>query len=143
MEKELSNQLKRLIQKTDIDRSPLVVADGARLLSEVQQWEEKGERLERRIAALEQSASSPTAGTTGAKNLADWAYEVLLDEGLPMPYREIAAVIKSRGFQHAREPKNPERQLSDSVWSAMYEDDRFVKVGRGIFDLTERMGDGG
>jgi hypothetical protein len=143
MEKELSNQLKRLIQKTDIDKNPLVVADGARLLSEVQQWEGKGERLERRIAALEQSASSPTAGTTGVKNLADWAYEVLLDEGLPMPYREIAAVIKSRGFQHAREPKNPERQLSDSVWSAMYEDDRFVKVGRGIFDLTERMSDGG
>jgi hypothetical protein len=56
-----------------------------------------------------------------------------------MPYREIAAVIKSRGFQHAREPKNPERQLPDSVWSAMYEDDRFTKVGRGIFELTDRV----
>lgn len=51
-----------------------------------------------------------------------------------MPYREIAAVIRSRGFVHAREPKNPEKQLADSVWTAMYEDDRFDKVGRGIFD---------
>ena len=33
--------------------------------------------------------------------------------------------------QHARKPKNP-GQLKDSVWAAMYEDYRFVKVGRGI-----------
>lgn len=57
-----------------------------------------------------------------------------------MRYREIAAVIKSRGFTHAREPKNPEKQLADSVWTAMYEDERFTKVGRGIFDLAERVG---
>jgi HB1/ASXL restriction endonuclease-like protein with HTH domain len=139
VEKTLSQQLKELIAKTDIDESPLVVADGARLLSEVRQWEEKGERLKRRISALEQSATSPTGESGATKSLADWAYEVLLDEGVAMPYREIAAVIKSRGFQHAREPKNPERQLPDSVWSAMYEDDRFTKVGRGIFDLTERL----
>lgn len=145
MERILSAQLKALIEKTDIDERPLVVADGARLLSEVQQWEEKGERLERRIAALEQVASSasPGAASSSAKSLADWAYEVLLDEGVAMPYREIAAVIRSRGFQHVREPKNPERQLQDSVWSAMYEDERFVKVGRGIFDLTERLGESG
>jgi hypothetical protein len=139
VEKKLSERLKKLIEKTDVDESPLVVADAARLLSEVQQWEERGERLERRISALEQSASFPTAGTGGSKSLADWAYEVLLDEGVAMPYREIAAIIKSRGFQHAHEPKNPKRQLSDSVWSAMYGDDRFTKVGRGIFDLTDRL----
>lgn len=137
MDKRLSEQLKELIERTDIDESPLVVADGARLLSEVQQWEEKGERLEKRIVALESSSS--TAIGTATKSLADWAYDVLLDEGAAMPYREIAAIIKSRGFQHAREPKNPKRQLPDSVWSAMYEDDRFTKVGRGIFDLTDRL----
>ncbi len=142
MERELSDQLKELIKGTDVDKNPLLVADGARLLSEVQQWEEKGERLERRISALEQSASYPAAGAGGStKNLADRAYDVLLDEGMPMPYREIAAIIRSRGFQHAREPKNPERQLADSVWSAMYEDDRFTKVGRGIFELTDRLAD--
>jgi|GEM_PF-3561500 len=134
---ELSTRLKQLIKSTDIEESPLLVADGAKLLSEVQQWEEKGERLKRRVASLERSASADDDGAP--KSLADWAFEILGDEEGPMPYREIAAVIRARGFKHAREPKNPERQLADSVWSAMYEDDRFVKVGRGIFDLAERQ----
>jgi hypothetical protein len=56
-----------------------------------------------------------------------------------MRYREIAAIIRSRGFRHARTPKNPEKQLADSVWTAMYEDPRFTKVGRGIFDLKKRL----
>lgn len=127
-----------LIERTRIESEPLLVADAARLLSEVQQWEEKGSRLRGRIAALERHGHS-AAGTGPGKSLADWAYEVLAEEGQPMPYREIAAAIKARGFTHAREPKNPQKQLGDSVWSAMYEDDRFTKVGRGIFELTERL----
>lgn len=139
MDRELSRRLKALIEQTEIDREPLLVADAARLLSEVQRWEEKGGRLDNRVSALERHGHSP-AGSGPGKSLADWAYEVLTDEGGPMPYREIAAVIKSRGFTHAREPKNPEKQLADSVWSAMYEDrSRFTKVGRGIFELTERL----
>ena len=138
MNKVLSDRLRRLIQETDLDVNPLLVSDGARLLSEVQQWEEKGRRLEIRLAALERSTESSISLDKG-KSLADWAYEVLIDHGGPMPYREIAAVIRSRGFKHAREPKNPEKQLADSVWTAMYEDDRFTKVGRGVFDLTERL----
>jgi hypothetical protein len=138
MDSELSSRLKALIGRTEVDRDPLLVADAARLLSEVQQWEQKGGRLDNRVSALEQHGHSP-AGSGPGKSLADWAYEVLTDEGKPMPYREIAAVIKSRGFTHAREPKNPEKQLADSVWSAMYEDHRFTKVGRGIFELTERL----
>jgi hypothetical protein len=135
----LSTRLKVLIQETDIETDPLLVADCARLLSEVQQWEEKGGRLEKRVASLETSGRAPSGSNLG-KSLAELAYEVLVDDDRPMPYREIAAVIKSRGFTHAREPKNPEKQLADSVWTAMYEDDRFTKVGRGIFDLTERLG---
>jgi HB1, ASXL, restriction endonuclease HTH domain len=138
MDKSLSDRLKALIERTEIDRDPLLVADSARLLSEVQQWEEKGGRLDNRVSALERHGHSP-AGSGPGKSLADWAYAVLSDDGGPMPYREIAAVIKARGFTHAREPKNPEKQLADSVWSAMYEDERFEKVGRGIFDLTERL----
>ena len=139
MDQALSKRLKALIDGADIEKDPLLVADAARLLSEVQQWEEKGGRLEKRIAALENSGHSPFGPNLG-KSLADWAYEVLVDNGQAMPYREIAAVIKARGFTHAREPKNPEKQLADSVWSAMYEDrERFTKVGRGIFDLTERL----
>ncbi len=138
MDNSLSARLKALIDRTEIDREPLLVADAARLLSEVQQWEEKGSRLGNRVAALEQHGHSSTGAAQG-KSLADWAYEVLTDNGSAMPYREVAAVIKSRGFTHAREPKNPEKQLGDSVWSAMYEDDRFTKVGRGIFELTERL----
>lgn len=138
MTEELSKRLKALIQGANIDSDALLVADGARLLSEVQQWEAKGERLEKRVAALENSGHAFSGANLG-KSLADWAYEALLDNGEAMPYREIAAVIKARGFTHAREPKNPEKQLADSVWSAMYEDDRFTKVGRGIFELTERL----
>jgi hypothetical protein len=133
----LSVRLKLLIKGADVDENPLLISDSARLLSEVQQWEEKGGRLEKRVAALEQSASSGAGGQP--KSLADWAYEVLLDHGTAMPYREIAAVIRSQGFKHVREPKNPEKQLADSVWTAMYEDDRFTKVGRGIFELTDRL----
>lgn len=137
MSDELSRRLKTLIKGTDLDASPLVIAEGAKLLSEVHAWEEKGEQLRRRVEAIERSATLPDAGTP--RSLADWAYEILLGEGEPMRYREIAAVIKSRGFKHSREPKNPEKQLADSLWTAMYEDDRFTKVGRGIFDLTERL----
>jgi hypothetical protein len=139
MDRELSDRLTRLIQETDLARRPLLISDGARLLSEVQDWEAKGERLNRRLAALEKSALDPNAPGEAPTSLADWAYAILLDEGAAMPYREIAAAIKARGFRHAREPKNPERQLADSVWSAMHLDDRFTKVGRGIFELTERL----
>jgi HB1, ASXL, restriction endonuclease HTH domain len=138
MDREPSQRLKALIAKTNVDDAPLLVADAARLLAEAKQWEEKGERLEKRISALERNGHAP-GGAIAGKSLADWAYDVLVDAGGPMPYREIAAAIKALGFTHAREPKNPEKQLGDSVWTAMYEDDRFTKVGRGIFDLTERL----
>jgi hypothetical protein len=132
----LTERLKHLIARTSLDDDPLLISNGAKLLAEVRQWEAKGKHLRKRVEALE--SSSADSGSE-PKSLADWAYEVLLNEGTPMRYREIAAAIKARGFKHAREPKNPERQLSDSVWSAMYEDDRFTKVGRGVFDLTERL----
>jgi hypothetical protein len=133
----LTQRLKILIHETDIEAAPLLVADAARLLSEVQSWKATGESLEKRVDALERSDGSANAVDLGG-SLADRAFEVLTDEGKAMRYREIAAVIKSRGFRHAREPKNPEKQLSDSVWTAMYEDNRFTKVGRGIFDLADR-----
>jgi len=139
MSDELSNRLKGLVERTKVDQEPLLLADAARLFSEVKDWEEKGRRLENRVSALEHHDYSPARSGPG-KSLADWADEILTEEGRPMPYREIAAAIKARGFTHAREPKNPEKQLADSVWTAMYEDDRFTKVGRGIFDLTERVG---
>lgn len=136
--KKLSERLKELIRDTDVERNPLLVADGARLLAEVQGWEATGEALEKRVAGLERSGGTRDAVVL-AKSLGDWAYEVLEEEGKPMRYREIAVAIKTRGFRHAREPKNPEKQLADSVWTAMYEDSRFTKVGRGVFDLTERL----
>lgn len=134
----LTQRLKLLIHETDVEATPLLVADGARLLSEVQNWEATGESLEKRVDALERSSGDSETVDLGG-SLADRAFEVLTDEGKAMRYREIAAVIKSRGFRHAREPKNPEKQLSDSVWTAMYEDNRFKKVGRGIFDLANRL----
>jgi PHD/YefM family antitoxin component YafN of YafNO toxin-antitoxin module len=134
---QLSFRLRSLIEAADLERDPLLIANGARLLAEVQQWEEKGERLLQRLAAFERTATS--SGDSAPGSHADWAYQVLLDNDGPMPYREIADSIKARGFKHAREPKNPDKQLGDSVWTAMYEDARFTKVGRGVFDLTERL----
>jgi hypothetical protein len=134
----LSERLKDMIQATDVDKNPLLIADSARLLSEVQDWEATGVALEKRVGGLERSGGAPDAVDL-TRSLADRAYEVLLEEGQAMRYREIAAAIKARGFRHAREPKNPEKQLADSVWTAMYEDDRFTKVGRGVFDLAERL----
>ncbi len=137
MDNRLSTRLRTFVEAADLERDPLLVSDGARLLAEAQQWEEKGEQLLHRAVALERKASSPEEA--GHRSLADRAHEVLLDEGSPMPYREIAAAIRARGFKHAREPKNPAKQLADSVWTAMHQDTRFTKVGRGIFDLTERL----
>jgi hypothetical protein len=133
----LTRQLTELIEKTDVKADPMRVSEAARLLSEAQQLEERTDRLRKRIDALMSSNGKDPA--LGSKSLADWAYEVLSDHREPMRYREIAAVIKERGFKHSRQPKHPEKQLADSVWTAMYEDSRFTKVGRGIFDLTERL----
>lgn len=135
---DLSTRLRDLISRTDLAAEPMRVSNAAKLLAEVQRWESQGESLRRQVAALEGAEGSPSSEL--GKSLADRAFEVLKDEGEAMRYREIAAVIKSRGFRHAREPKNPDKQLSDSVWTAMHEDTRFVKVGRGIFDLAERVG---
>ena len=138
MAEPLSERLTKLIKSTDVEANPLIVAEGARLLAEAQELEHKEMRLTKRVDALE--ASPESYGEPGThKSLAEWAYEVLSESDEPMRYRHIAVAIKERGFRHASKPKHPEKQLADSVWTAMYEDDRFVKVGRGIFDLTERL----
>ncbi|HEX5308681.1 MAG TPA: HTH domain-containing protein [Solirubrobacteraceae bacterium] len=122
----------------NLAQEPGKVAQGAMLLEEIQEHERKGEQLTRRVSAF-LAGDTSSATTNGSKSLADWAEEVLKDSAGPMRYREIAAEIRGRGFQHARTPKSPD-QLADSVWSAMYEDPkkRFVKVGRGIWDLVQR-----
>jgi hypothetical protein len=134
----LSTRVKRVIESIDLDEEPMAVSNTAKLLAEVQQWEKRGESLEGRVSAIERSTTSPRSDVAPG-SLADWAYRVLQQEGRAMPYREIAAVIKSQGFRHARKPKNADKQLAESVWTAMYEDPRFSKVGRGIFDLFERL----
>jgi hypothetical protein len=131
----LEGRMLRGLKELDIEREPRRVADGARLLADVQDWVHQGARLEGLVASFLNGGTAPI----GPKSLADWAYEVLSENDGPMPYGEIAAAVRARGFKHAREPKNPDRQLKDSIWSAMYEDDRFTKVGRGIFDLSERL----
>ena len=131
----LEGRLIRGLSELDVAASPLRMAEGARLLAEVQEWIQRGTGLEGRVAVFLNGGDVPAT----SKSLADWAYDALLESGGPMHYGEIAAAARANGFKHAREPKNPERQLKDSIWSAMYEDDRFTKVGRGVFDLTERL----
>lgn len=127
-----------MLATLDVATAPRRYADGALLLEAVQEHEHRTARLEAQVLAFATGSEPPSVN--GNKPLADWAYEVLQDSAGPMRYREIAAEIRGRGFRHARQPKNGDAQLADSVWSAMYEDPgRFVKVGRGIWDLAERV----
>jgi hypothetical protein len=137
--KTLSDELTEILGNLDVTKDPRRVASGALLLEEVQRHEAERERLTKRVR--DYVANKGSAQNGNPQSLADWAESVLRDADGPMPYREIAAVIRSRGFEHSRQPKNPE-QLRDSVWSAMFEDDRFVKVGRGIWDLASRQNNG-
>jgi hypothetical protein len=69
----------------------------------------------------------------------DWCADILARSPGPRRYGDIAKQMYAEGYRHAVTVKNPDRQLSDSIWVAMNEDDRFVKVGRGIFDLAARL----
>jgi hypothetical protein len=133
---EVMARLTRELKTLDVTKEPGRVAAGALLLEELQEHERQGQRLVQRVSDF--LARSTEAASDG-RSLADRAAEVLRDAGKPMRYREIAAEIRGRGFQHSRQPKNPD-QLADSTWSAMFEDPakRFIKVGRGIWDLSER-----
>lgn len=137
---EIRTKLAELLKNLDVTEDPRRMADGALLMAAAQEHERNGARLKAQIGEFIKG-ESPTALVDGHKPLADWAYEVLQDSPGPMPYREVAAEIRGRGFKHARQPKYGDAQLPDSVWSAMHEDPkkRFVKVGRGIWDLTERV----
>ena len=135
MADDLQVQLAKSIAALDVAANPRRVEEGARLLGQLQEATREQERLaahaERFIAGTEARLEA------SHKSIADWAEEVLLASEGPRRYREIAAEIRARGFQHARAPKSPD-QLADSVWSAMYEDERFIKVGRGIWELVSR-----
>jgi hypothetical protein len=135
----LRDLLLEALDGIEVAAAPRRFADGALLLEEVQELEQRTARLEGQVRAF--VADDASLPANGHRSLADWAYEVLKDSSGPMRYREIAAEIRGRGFRHARQPKHGEAQLADSVWSAMYEDPgkRFVKVGRGIWDLAERV----
>ena len=137
----LAQSLATALKKLDVEKDPRRVAVGATLLNDLQEHAERGARLE--VQAKQFLAGDVVKTPNGHKSLADWAEEVLLDSDGPMRYREIAAEIRGRGFQHSHEPKNA-NQLADSVWSAMYEDSRkrFMKVGRGIWDLASRHKNG-
>jgi hypothetical protein len=126
------------INGLDVAKEPRRVAKAATILDELQGSQDRLRRLEMQAEVMRGQSASPA---DVHKSLADWAEEVLLDAGAPMRYREIAAEIRGRGFQHAQQPKNPD-QLADSVWSAMYDDPkrRFTKVGRGIWGLSGEVG---
>ena len=130
----LEERVARKLDDLNVREDPLKVAEGARLLAEIQEHLRLHATLEARVAAYVDGTST----TVETRSLADWAFDVLSEAGGPMHYREIAAAIRAQGFKHARPPKNADKQLRDSVWSAMYEDARFAKVGRGIFDLRDR-----
>jgi hypothetical protein len=68
----------------------------------------------------------------------DWCEDILKRSEGPRRYGDIADQMYAEGYRHAVTVKNPDRQLKDSIWVAMDEDDRFLKVGRGVFDLASR-----
>jgi HB1/ASXL restriction endonuclease-like protein with HTH domain len=136
MSDSLEERLAHEVDALDVRREAARVALGARLLL---QYQEKTQELAHVVAQINAFLGDGGRPVEEVKSLADWAEEVLVESGGPRRYREIASEIHGRGFRHARTPKSPD-QLADSVWTAMYDDSkkRFVKVGRGVWDLAAR-----
>jgi HB1, ASXL, restriction endonuclease HTH domain len=64
------------------------------------------------------------------------AVKILMSEGRPMNYREIADRIEQAGYRPTS--RNPVQQFRRTVWLGLMRDDRFVKVAPGEFDLAKR-----
>jgi DNA-directed RNA polymerase delta subunit len=71
------------------------------------------------------------------RKLTDWAYSILSRRGA-MQYTDIANVIKAEGYRPRHKQKKSGTQLRDSLWTLLVRDPRFVKVGRGTFDIADR-----
>lgn len=56
-----------------------------------------------------------------------------------MRYSEIAEIMRRQGYAPTQESKHPAQQLLNSLWTRLTRDRRFVKVGRGTWDLAERQ----
>jgi hypothetical protein len=83
----------------------------------------------------------PTSPTPVARHFdtqVEWCEDILKRSDGPRRYSDIADQMYDEGYQHTVTVKNPTRQLKDSIWVAMNEDERFAKVGRGVFDLASR-----
>jgi hypothetical protein len=97
-------------------------------------------QLSERTDQLLQAASVPVVARH-FDTQADWCDDILKRSDGPRRYSDIADQMYEEGYRHAVTVKNPDRQLRDSIWVAMNEDARFVKVRRGTFDLVSRQPD--
>lgn len=117
-------------------------ADGAPIGSLAALYEERKAALYRREAEDKQHEQR-LAGLLGegprpGKTLAEFAEEGLRQAGGPVHRQELARIVEALGFRHSRSPKNPQ-QLEHSLGALVSRDPRFVRVGRGLFDLAERV----
>jgi hypothetical protein len=90
-------RIARKLDSLNVREDPLKVAEGARLLAEVQEYLRLGATLEARVAAYVNGANEAVR----ARSLADWAFDVLSNADGPMQYRDIAAAIRAQGFTRA------------------------------------------
>ena len=111
------------------------------LRAKVKELETHKRDLDKEVASLhitirvfernEQSQDSPNKDSFGGR-IGDAIYGILHNEGGPLHRSEIHSRIQEQGIHVGG--KNP----VNSVGSYLSLDDRFVNVGRGMWDLAER-----
>jgi hypothetical protein len=120
------------IYTLDPIEQPQDVAAATTLLAEIKEHERQADVLGRRLDVI----LSPTTSME-IENLGDLIERVLNGYGEPLRPVQIAAEIRAIGFTHAGPTKNP-KQLENSVWARLSNDDRFVRTRRGLWDLADR-----
>lgn len=78
-----------------------------------------------------------SAGPRRMRTLADYGERALADALEPLSTGDWAERVRELGYRHRSTPRNP-RQLEQSLSSLPHHDSRFVRLGRGSYDLAER-----
>jgi hypothetical protein len=132
--------LTRYVKEHDPVGDPHYAAAAGLLSEAATEAQRHGQTLAHLVARAEHllRATGSPAVTRHFDTQADWCEDILRRAGGPLRCKAIADQMYNEGYQHSVTVKNRDRQLRDSIWVAMSEDPRFVKAGRGLFDLAVR-----
>lgn len=116
-------------------------ADAAGLLADAASEAQRHGQVVQQLSVRADELLDPRPEPVVARHFdtqADWCEDILKRSEGPRRYADIGDQMYAEGYAHSVRVKNPDRQLKDSIWVAMNEDNRFVRVGRGKFDLAAR-----